>query len=86
MNGKHGITFVNSTSPIFQAEKRSKPLTLEDNDPSDSSNSGSGLYAVAVIGGVLGAMCLALVFIVIIKNYRAKAKRRGELKPLVANM
>lgn len=69
-----------------QTVKAEEPLTSEDNDPSDTSNSGSGLYAVAVIGGVLGAMCLALVSVVIIKNHRAKAKRRKELQPLVANM
>ena len=61
-------------------------MLKSDEEHADASNSGSGLSAAAVIGGVLGVMCLVLVLIVIVKKTRAKTKKRMELELLVAKI
>lgn len=61
--------------------------STEHHSESDGSNPGPGFPTAAVVGGVLGAIFLALfvVLLFIVILYRGRRKKREDAQPLLAD-
>ncbi|KAL9974824.1 hypothetical protein ACROYT_G011914 [Oculina patagonica] len=77
--------------PVFLSSLNEKEAGKVDKyssneDHSDTGSSGSGVTAIVVVAGILGAVCLLAVTILIVRKYHHQKKSGRELEPLVPHI